>query len=81
MIFSLFVFGYLFGFFRLLIAVPLAAAIGVLMRLAFHQYYASPLYREPSPAAARGATSKQLHIADGPPLATVAGNTAPDVRD
>jgi hypothetical protein len=27
-----------------LVAVPLAAAIGVLMRFAMSQYYASPLY-------------------------------------
>jgi predicted PurR-regulated permease PerM len=42
--FALFAFGYLFGFVGLLIAVPLAAAIGVLMRFAMRQYYASPLY-------------------------------------
>jgi hypothetical protein len=33
-----------------LIAVPLAAAIGVLMRFALRQYYASPLY-DAAPAA------------------------------
>jgi len=42
--FALFAFGYLFGFVGLLIAVPLAAAIGVLLRFALRQYYASPLY-------------------------------------
>jgi predicted PurR-regulated permease PerM len=42
--FALFAFGYLFGFVGLLIAVPLAAAIGVIMRFALQQYYASPLY-------------------------------------
>jgi predicted PurR-regulated permease PerM len=42
--FALFAFGYLFGFVGLLVAVPLAAAIGVLMRFAMSQYYASPLY-------------------------------------
>jgi len=42
--FALFAFGYLFGFVGLLIAVPLAAAIGVLLRFAMRQYYASPLY-------------------------------------
>jgi predicted PurR-regulated permease PerM len=42
--FALFAFAYLFGFVGLLIAVPVAAAIGVLMRFAFQQYYASSLY-------------------------------------
>ncbi len=46
--FALFAFGYLFGFIGLLIAVPLAAAIGVLMRFALRQYYASPLYASAS---------------------------------
>ena len=48
--FALFAFGYLFGFVGLLIAVPLAAAIGVLMRFALKQYYASPLYAAASTA-------------------------------
>jgi predicted PurR-regulated permease PerM len=46
--FALFAFGHLFGFVGLFIAVPLAAAIGVLMRFAFRQYYASPLYVAPT---------------------------------
>jgi predicted PurR-regulated permease PerM len=46
--FALFAFGYLFGFIGLLIAVPVAAAIGVLVRFALRHYYASPLY---SPAS------------------------------
>ena len=44
--FALFAFGDLFGFVGLLIAVPLAAAIGVLVRFALKQYYASPLYAD-----------------------------------
>ena len=44
LMFALFAFGYLFGFVGLLIAVPLAAAIGVLVRFALRQYLASPLY-------------------------------------
>jgi len=44
LLFALFAFGYLFGFVGLLIAVPLAAAIGVLMRFAMKQYLASPFY-------------------------------------
>jgi predicted PurR-regulated permease PerM len=46
--FALFAFGYLFGFFGLLIAVPAAAAIGVLMRFALRTYYASSLYAPPA---------------------------------
>ncbi|WP_163065978.1 AI-2E family transporter, partial [Acinetobacter baumannii] len=44
MMFALFAFGALFGFVGLLLAVPLAAAIGVLTRFAIRQYLASPLY-------------------------------------
>jgi predicted PurR-regulated permease PerM len=44
LIFALFAFGYLLGFLGLLIAVPLAAAVGVLVRFALRQYLASPLY-------------------------------------
>src|SRR5262245_40295076 len=42
--FALFAFGYLFGFVGLLIAVPLAAAIGVLARFALRRYYESSFY-------------------------------------
>ena len=42
--FALFAFGYLFGFVGLLMAVPLAAVIGVLMRFALRRYLESPLY-------------------------------------
>ena len=42
--FALFAFGYLFGFVGLLIAVPLAAVIGVLVRFALRRYLASPFY-------------------------------------
>ena len=38
--FALFAFGYLFGFFGLLVAVPLAAAIGVLVRFSSGRYRA-----------------------------------------
>ena len=44
LMFALFAFGYLFGFVGLLVAVPLAAAIGVLLRFALRQYLASPFY-------------------------------------
>ena len=44
LMFALFAFGYLFGFVGLMLAVPLAAAFGVLARFALRQYLASPLY-------------------------------------
>ena len=44
LMFALFAFGYLFGFVGLLLAVPLAAAAGVLIRFALRRYLASPLY-------------------------------------
>jgi predicted PurR-regulated permease PerM len=50
-IFALFAFGSLFGFVGLVIAVPSAAAIGVLTRFAFRRYYASSLYEQGSSIA------------------------------
>ena len=44
LMFALFAFGSLFGFVGLLLAVPLAAAIGVLVRFGLAQYKASPIY-------------------------------------
>ena len=44
-IFALMTFGYLFGFLGLLVAVPVSAAIGVLVRFALRSYIASSLYR------------------------------------
>jgi predicted PurR-regulated permease PerM len=45
LMFALFAFGLLFGFVGLLIAIPLAAAVGVLVRYALTRYLASPIYR------------------------------------
>jgi predicted PurR-regulated permease PerM len=49
LMFSLLAFGYLFGFVGFLVAVPLAAAIGVLVRFALRQYQASPIYTGSGP--------------------------------
>ena len=45
LMFALFAFGELFGFTGLLIAVPTAAAIGVIVRHLIGLYLKSPLYR------------------------------------
>lgn len=45
LIFALLVFSYLFGFLGLLVAVPVAAAIGVLVRFALDTYRKSSVYR------------------------------------
>lgn len=45
LMFALFAFGYVFGFVGLLLAVPLAAAAGVLVRFALNKYLGSKLYR------------------------------------
>jgi predicted PurR-regulated permease PerM len=44
LMFALVAFGSLFGFVGLLLAVPLAAVIGVLIRFALARYLASPFY-------------------------------------
>jgi predicted PurR-regulated permease PerM len=44
LIFALFAFGYLFGFAGLLVAVPLAATVGVITRFALRRYLESSLY-------------------------------------
>jgi predicted PurR-regulated permease PerM len=50
MMFALIAFGYLFGFVGLLIAIPLAATIGVLARFALRKYLESPIYTGRGPA-------------------------------
>jgi len=51
LIFSLFVFSYLFGLVGTLVAVPLAAALGVVIRFALDVYLKSPVYVGTSAAA------------------------------
>ena len=49
LMFALLAFGSLFGFVGLLLAVPLAAVVGVLARFAISRYLASPLYTGHAP--------------------------------
>ena len=53
LMFALFAFGGLFGFVGVLLAVPLAAAIAVLMRFALGQYKESSLYTGAQPVRAK----------------------------
>jgi predicted PurR-regulated permease PerM len=50
LIFALFASGLLFGFVGLLIAIPAAAAIGVILRFAVERYRMSPLFRGSGPS-------------------------------
>jgi len=60
LIFALLAFGYLFGFVGLLVAVPLAAAAGVLVRFGLERYLQSPLYKgQPKKAATRKRSVKK----------------------
>lgn len=52
LMFALFAFGALFGFVGLLVAVPAAAAVGVLVRFVLSRYLESPLYRGNAPPPA-----------------------------
>ena len=57
LMFALFAFGSLFGFVGLLLAVPLAATVGVLARFGLRRYLASPLYTAGSALPAPGPQS------------------------
>ena len=65
LMFALFAFGYVFGFVGLLLAVPMAAAMGVLVRYGFGKYLNSNMYRgvpnempKPIPASKKRAAKK-----------------------
>jgi len=64
LMFALFAFGALFGFVGLLIAVPAAAAIGVLVRFAIDRYLASPLYTCHSTPSAAAETERATMTID-----------------
>ena len=64
LIFALFVFSYLFGFVGVLVAVPMAAAIGVLVRFAIDLYLASSIYKGEAHDAPKGATTEKEPTGD-----------------
>ncbi|AUM73267.1 AI-2E family transporter [Paracoccus jeotgali] len=82
---ALSVFGALFGFVGLIIAVPLAAALGVLVRFATQRYVESPLYtgRDPAqglpePILVELAAPGTLLARRAPPVVAAVGPAAPD---
>jgi predicted PurR-regulated permease PerM len=66
LMFALFAFGYLLGFVGLLVAVPLAAIIGVLARFALRRYLESPLYTGEPATGPVGFTSVKRIGSDQP---------------
>jgi len=74
LLFALSAFGSLFGFVGMLIAVPVAASIGVLMRFAMEQYRASLLYQG---KAALAAQPPSFTTAAEPPKPRRSRKTAP----
>lgn len=63
LIFALFVFAYLFGFVGVLVAVPVAAAIAVLVRFALEVYLSSSIYIG---RAAAGPVALEQNVEKGP---------------
>lgn len=59
LMFALFAFGAMFGFVGVLVAVPAAAAVGVLVRFALRRYLDSDLYYGPP---SQGQAEKQSHL-------------------
>jgi predicted PurR-regulated permease PerM len=59
LIFALFAFSYLFGLVGTLVAVPLAAALGVLIRFALDVYLKSRVYQGTASAAASSGLGSQ----------------------
>jgi predicted PurR-regulated permease PerM len=64
LMFALFAFGLLFGFVGLLVAVPVSAAIGVLVRFAISRYLQSELYHGRSRAAGGHAAAGHKNQSD-----------------
>ncbi|WP_414475709.1 AI-2E family transporter [Microvirga sp. M2] len=66
LIFALFAFGYLFGFVGLLVAIPLAASLGVILRFAMRRSLASPdPDAMPASSASAAPASAPLSLGEG----------------
>ena len=63
LMFSLFAFGYLFGFIGLLIAIPLAASLGVIVRLAMRELLGGPEHETTPTAASSVAAPPSVNLA------------------
>lgn len=84
LLFALTVFGTLFGFVGMLVAVPVAAVIGVLVRFVIEEYQESPLYHGHSQTAradgaGEGAAAARIDAAPGDAASgdTSSGDAAP----
>ena len=69
LMFALLAFGSLFGFLGLLLAVPVAAAIGVVARFGVKRYLESRLYHDGTPILAADATVARVAAAEAAPPA------------
>lgn len=72
LMFALFAFGALFGFVGVLVAVPAAAAIGVLVRFAISRYLDSDLYY---------GSAIDLSLTASSPVAEISGENAPQATE
>ncbi|MFT3672401.1 AI-2E family transporter [Aestuariivirga sp.] len=70
LMFALFAFGYVFGFVGLLLAVPMAAAAGVLVRYGLSRYLSSRLYTGTGQGAGQGALPQPVPTPVKTPVAT-----------
>jgi predicted PurR-regulated permease PerM len=81
LMFALFAFGYLFGFVGLLIAIPLAASLGVVLRFAMRQLLSSPEHGlAPATPASGVAAPRPLDLGASEP-ARSAEPPAPEQRE
>ena len=76
LMFALFAFGYLFGFIGLLIAIPLAATLGVIVRFTMRELLGGPEH-ETAPTAALGIATPPLESLEAVRRGQSAGSLSP----